>query len=248
MLSPSVDELMRPGVAPADQLTTGRLLFLGLALLADPVVGGLREMLGLPADGPLLTIGSLLITPLVVIRVGRLARQRQEAEQQLRHRATHDQLTGLPNRAELLTRLTAGLRAERGGEPAVVLLFCDLNGFKQINDRLGHEAGDQLLAEVSARLGDGLRAGDTVARYGGDEFLVLAAAPGEQEQTARRLTEHVEAALAVPFLLAGEQVRVGASVGAVASDGTLGPDELISRADQAMYVAKQRHRAGARAG
>lgn len=248
VLSPSVDELMRPGVAPADQLTTGRLLFLGLALLADPVVGGLRQMLGLPADGPLLTIGSLLITPLVVIRVGRLARQRQEAEQQLRHRATHDQLTGLPNRAELLTRLTAGLRAERGGEPAVVLLFCDLNGFKQINDRLGHEAGDQLLAEVSARLGDGLRAGDTVARYGGDEFLVLAAAPGEQEQTARRLTEHVEAALAAPFLLAGERMRVGASVGAVASDGTLGPDELISRADQAMYVAKQRHRAGARAG
>jgi diguanylate cyclase (GGDEF)-like protein len=245
VLSPSVGELMRPGPAPADQLTIGRLLFLGLALLADPVAAGVRQMLGLGADGPLLTIGSLLITPLVMIRVGRLARQRQEAEHRLRHQATHDQLTGLPNRAELLVRLTAALRAERAGESGVVLLFCDLNGFKQVNDRLGHEAGDQLLAEVSARLGAGLRSGDTVARYGGDEFLVLAAAPGEQAGTVRRLSEHVENALAAPFLLAGERVTVGASIGAVVSDGGLGPDELISRADQAMYRAKQRHRAGA---
>jgi diguanylate cyclase (GGDEF)-like protein len=248
VLSPSVDELMRPGRAPADQLTIGRLLFLGLALLADPVAGGVRQMLGLPADGPLLTMGSLLITPLVMIRVGRLARQRQEAEHRLRHQATHDQLTGLPNRAELLARLATALRAERGGDLAVVVLFCDLNGFKQVNDRLGHEAGDQLLAEVSARLGAGLRAGDTVARYGGDEFLVLSSAPGAQAETAHRLTAHVEDALAAPFRLAGERVTVGASIGAAVSDGTLGPDELISRADQAMYGAKQRHRAGARAG
>lgn len=248
VLSPSVGELMRPGPAPSDRLTTGRLMFLGLALLADPVVGGVRQMLGLPADGPLLTIGSLLITPLVMIRVGRLARQRQEAEHRLHHQATHDQLTGLPNRAGMLARLTTALRAERAGEPAVVLLFCDLNGFKQVNDRLGHEAGDQLLTEVSARLGAGLRSGDTVARYGGDEFLVMAAAPGEQAETARRLTEHVEKALAAPFRLAGEPVTVGTSIGAVISDGTLGADELISRADQAMYGAKQRHRTGARAG
>jgi diguanylate cyclase (GGDEF)-like protein len=248
VLSPKVDELMRPGPAPADQLTIGRLIFLGLALLADPVAGGVRQMLGLPADGPLLTIGSLLVTPLVMIRVGRLARQRQEAEHRLRHQATHDQLTGLPNRAELLVRLTSALRAERGGEPAVVLLFCDLNGFKQVNDRLGHEAGDQLLAEVSARLGAGLRSGDTVARYGGDEFLVLASAPGEQAETADRLTRHVGNALAAPFLLAGERVTVGASIGAVVSDGRLGPDELISHADRAMYGAKQQHRSGVRTG
>jgi diguanylate cyclase (GGDEF)-like protein len=246
VLSPSVGELMRPGSAPADRLSTGRLVFLGLALLADPVAAGVRQLSGMPADGPLLTIGSLLITPLVMIRVGRLARQREDAEHRLRHQATHDQLTGLPNRAELLVRLTAALRAERAGEPGVVLLFCDLNGFKQVNDRLGHEAGDQLLAEVSARLGAGLRAGDTVARYGGDEFLVLAAAPGRQAETAHRLTEHVERALAAPFRLAGEPVVVGTSIGAAVSDGTLGPDELISRADQAMYAAKQRHRAGVR--
>jgi diguanylate cyclase len=248
MFFPSIDELMRPGVAPADRLTFGRQLFLGLALVADPVASGVRQMLGDRADGPLLTVGSVLITPLVMIRVGRLARQRQEAEQRLRHQATHDQLTGLPNRAELLARLAAALREERAEMPSVVLLFCDLNGFKQVNDRLGHEAGDQLLAEVSARLGAGLRAGDTVARYGGDEFLVLAAAPDEQAATVRRLTAHVEKALADPFVLGGEPVTIGSSIGAVTSDGHLGPDELISRADQAMYRAKQRHRAGARAG
>jgi diguanylate cyclase (GGDEF)-like protein len=243
MLSPTIDELMRPGAAPVDELSTSRLVFLGLALVADPVAGGVREMLGQRADGVLLSAGALLITPLVMIRVGRLARQRTEAEHRLRHQATHDLLTGLPNRAALLARLARALRAERAAEPSVVLLFCDLNGFKQVNDRLGHEAGDQLLAEVSARLGAGLRAGDTVARYGGDEFLLLAAEPGGQPETACRLTEHVRQALASPFRLAGEEVTVGASVGAVISDGRLGADELISRADREMYRAKQEHRA-----
>jgi diguanylate cyclase (GGDEF)-like protein len=243
MLSPTVDELMRPGAAPVDELSTSRLAFLGLALIADPLAGGIREMLGEKADGVLLSAGALLITPLVMIRVGRLARQRQEADRRLRHQATHDLLTGLPNRAELLARLTGALRDERRTEAGVVLLFCDLNGFKQVNDRLGHEAGDQLLAEVSARLGAGLRAGDTVARYGGDEFLLLATEPGGPDGAARRLTEHVRAALAVPFRLGGEQVTVGASVGAVISDGRMGADELISHADRAMYRAKQEHRA-----
>jgi diguanylate cyclase (GGDEF)-like protein len=243
MLSPTGDELMRPGAAPLDELSTSRLAFLGLALAADPVAGGIREMLGQKADGVLLSAGALLITPLVMIRVGRLARQRQEAERRLRHQATHDLLTGLPNRAELLGRLAVALRGERRGDPSVVLLFCDLNGFKQVNDRLGHEAGDQLLAGVSARLGTGLRAGDTVARYGGDEFLLLAAEPGGQDETVRRLTEHVREALAVPFPLGDEQVTVGASVGAVISDGRLDADELISYADRAMYRAKQDHRA-----
>jgi diguanylate cyclase (GGDEF)-like protein len=247
MLSPSVDELMRPGSAPVDQLSIGRLALLGLALTANPFAGGIREMLGLKADGVLLAVGSLMITPLVMIRVGRLAQQRRAAERRLRHQATHDQLTGLPNRAELLSRLTTAIQTERPGDPAVVLLFCDLNGFKQINDRLGHEAGDQLLAQVAARLGSGLRAGDMVARYGGDEFLLLATEPGGQPATARRLTAHVRSVLDSPFVLNGVEATVSASVGAVISDGVLGADELISRADQAMYRAKQEHLAEAAA-
>jgi diguanylate cyclase (GGDEF)-like protein len=240
VLHPAAPELVEPGEAPVDRLSNARLAFLGAALVSGPLAGGARAMVsGLGADGPLLAAGSVLITSLVMIRVGRLAQQRHEAEQLLRHRATHDQLTGLPNRAELLTRLDAALERERtAGRPAVVLLFCDLNGFKQVNDRLGHEAGDLLLTGVAGRIRAGLREGDTLARYGGDEFLLLCE-DGAQEAAVLRLTAYVEEVLASPFLLAGEAVTIGASVGAVISDGGGRADDLISRADQAMYRAKQ---------
>jgi diguanylate cyclase (GGDEF)-like protein len=245
VLHPSAGELVRPSSAPADRLSTARLIFLVLALLANPVAGGVREMLGQAVDGPLLAAGSLLVTSLAAVRVGRVAQQRERAEQRLRHQATHDLLTGLPNRAELLTRLAAALDRERAaGRPSVVLLFCDLNGFKRVNDRLGHEAGDQLLTGVAERLRAGLRPGDTVARYGGDEFLLLCE-DDAPEATAARLAAHVERALTEPFVLAGEQVTIGSSVGAVVSAGDAGADELISRADQAMYVAKEAVQNGA---
>jgi diguanylate cyclase (GGDEF)-like protein len=235
----SVDELRRPGPAPSERLSTGRLVFLGAAVAVTPVAGGLRAMAGLPADGPLLALGILLVAPLVMTRVGRLAREREQAEAALRHQATHDALTGLPNRAELRARLDAALARERAaGRRSVVLLFCDLNGFKAVNDRLGHAAGDRLLIEVGERIKAGLRAGDTLARYGGDEFLVLCE-DDEPDRAEARLTAHVHRALAAPFHLAGEAVPVGTSVGAVRSDRTLGADELIGRADQAMYQAKQ---------
>jgi diguanylate cyclase (GGDEF)-like protein len=238
-LHSSVHELTRPGPVRDDRLSPGRLVFLGLALAVPPLVGGVRQLAGLPADGALLAVGGLLVAPLVMVRVGRLARQREHAEQALRHQATHDALTGLPNRGELLRRLDAALRRERlAGRPAVVLLFCDLNGFKDVNDRLGHLAGDRLLAEVGARIQAGLRAGDVVARYGGDEFLVLCEAQA-QAQAQARLCGHIESALALPFQLNGEPIRISSSVGAVLSDGTARPDELITRADQAMYRAKQ---------
>jgi diguanylate cyclase len=235
----SVAELQRPGPTPNDRLSAGRLAFLGGAVAISPVAGGIREMAGLPADGPLLALGSLLIAPLVMTRVGRLSRDRERAQAALRHQATHDPLTGLPNRAELHARLAAALERQRaGGRSSVALLFCDLNGFKAVNDRLGHLAGDQLLTEVGARIRAGLRDGDTVARYGGDEFLVLCE-DAEPERAADRLTAHIEQALAVPVRLAGGTVTVSASIGAVRSDPADRADDLISRADQAMYAAKQ---------
>jgi diguanylate cyclase (GGDEF)-like protein len=241
----SVYELLRPGPAPADGLSVGRLIFLGAALGVAPVTGGVRQMAGLPADGALLALGSLLVVPLVMIRVGRLAAERQRAAAALRHQATHDTLTGLPNRAELLGRLDAALDRERlAGRPCVVLLFCDLNGFKAVNDRLGHLAGDRLLVEVGTRIRAGLRSGDTLARYGGDEFLVLCEDEA-QEEAERRLVGHIERALREPFLLAGELARISTSVGAVRSTGALGAEELIRRADERMYGAKQRRRESA---
>ena len=241
----SVHELQRPGPAPADRLSTGRLWFLGAAVAVTPVAGGFREMVGLPTDGPLLALGSLLVAPLVMTRIGRLATARERAEAALRHQATHDPLTGLPNRAELHARLAGALLRERSAAgPSVVLLFCDLNGFKAVNDRLGHRAGDELLTGVGERIRAGLRSGETLARYGGDEFLVLCE-DAEPELAAARLTAHVAEALRTPFTLAGERVTISASVGAVRSDGVAGADELIGRADQAMYEAKQLDRSRA---
>jgi diguanylate cyclase (GGDEF)-like protein len=242
-LHPSARDLVTPGPAPADRLTTGRLVFLGAALSVNPVAVGIRQIMGLPSDGILLAVGCLLVVPLVLVRIGRLAGEREAAEAALHHQATHDRLTGLPNRAELLDRLEAALRREHSAGPApVILLFCDLNGFKEVNDRLGHKAGDQLLTEVGARLRSGLRAADTLARYGGDEFIVLAVDEAP-EDAVRRLRDHVATALEPPFRLAGEAVRVSASVGAVVSAGDADADELIARADQAMYADKERRRA-----
>ncbi len=240
-LHPSAVELSRPGPSPEDRLTAGRLAFLGVALIVNPVAGGARELFGLSADGPLLVFGSLVVAPLVMIRVGRLAWQRAAAEQQLQYQATHDVLTSLPNRAELLTRLEAALaREQAAGRPAVVLLFCDLNGFKAVNDRLGHLAGDQLLQQVAERIRGGLRHSDTVARYGGDEFLVLCEEPVHPHAAVARLTRHIEEALTRPFVLEAETVRISTAVGAVISDGRHDADELITRADLAMYGVKQR--------
>jgi diguanylate cyclase (GGDEF)-like protein len=242
-LHPTIHELSRPGPAPVDRLSGGRLVFLGATMVVAPVVGGGRQVLGLPADGLLIAIGTVAVAPFVMLRIHRLARQREAAERALIHQATHDPLTGLPNRAELLMRLAAALAREQlTGRLGVVLLFCDLNGFKLVNDRLGHAAGDRLLAEVASRLRAGVRAGDTVARYGGDEFLVLC--DNGSAATVERLRALIDHALSAPIELGGEQVRVGASVGAVTSDGIADADELIRRADEAMYVAKQRHFGG----
>ncbi|MGI5243827.1 diguanylate cyclase domain-containing protein [Dactylosporangium sp. CA-139066] len=236
-LHPDAAELTRPGPSPVDRISGGRLIFLGAAITLDPVAGGARQMFGLAADGVLIAVGTLALAPLVMLRIHGLARQREQAERALAHQAGHDELTGLPNRAELHRRLDAALAQEHEQEPDVVLLFCDLDGFKPINDRLGHAAGDELLVALAARLRAGLRAGETVARYGGDEFILLARA-ADRDAAVRRLTGHIRAALSEPFEVAGEPVTVGASIGAVASDGRTGADELIRRADEAMYRVK----------
>jgi diguanylate cyclase (GGDEF)-like protein/PAS domain S-box-containing protein len=157
-------------------------------------------------------------------------------EDQLRHRAFHDPLTQLPNRALLLDRIEQAMARERR---TIALLFVDLDDFKVVNDTLGHAAGDALLTAVAARLRGCLRSADTAARLGGDEFaLVLEEVvdPSEGERVAARVLDTMRR----PFSLHGEPVHVNVSVGlVVAGAGSMSVDELLRRADFAMYAAKR---------
>ncbi|MHB8509691.1 MAG: putative bifunctional diguanylate cyclase/phosphodiesterase, partial [Candidatus Dormibacteria bacterium] len=158
---------------------------------------------------------------------------------QMQHQAFHDALTGLPNRALLLDRLEQALartRREVGGRVAV--LFIDLDGFKYVNDSLGHTEGDRLLVDVAARIRGCLRASDTAARLGGDEFAVLVE-DSDDDEDATQVADRILAAVGAPFEISGKQLHVTASIGVASS--TLGEEaaaELLRNADLAMYNAK----------
>ena len=150
------------------------------------------------------------------------------------HHAFHDSLTGLPNRVLLLDRLAQALaRAARAGSE-VAVLFLDLDGFKTVNDSLGHAAGDELLEAVGARIASCVRAGDTAARFGGDEFAVLL--EGADDAEVAVAAQRILGSLADPFAIAGREVFVSASIGiAVGSDES---DDMLRNADLALYRAK----------
>jgi diguanylate cyclase (GGDEF)-like protein/PAS domain S-box-containing protein len=169
--------------------------------------------------------------------------ERKALEARLAHQATHDPLTGLPNRLLLLDRLEVALaRSERSGR-RVAVLFLDLDHFKVVNDSLGHTCGDELLVTVAARLRAVVRPGDTVARFGGDEFVVLCE-DITQDGDAHTIAERVHEALAEPVRLGETDVHTTASAGlAFSRPGTSNGETLIRDADAAMYRAKGRGRA-----
>lgn len=167
--------------------------------------------------------------------------EQRENEQSLIKQAFHDELTGLPNRALLVDRMTHALAvSERTNQP-IGVLFIDLDGFKTINDTLGHPVGDTALTKVAERLTAIVRPGDTLARIGGDEFVMLCAGTdGARGATAvaRRILE----AFARPFVLEGREIVIGASIGIATSMGSEDPDRIIELADTAMYEAKHEGR------
>jgi diguanylate cyclase (GGDEF)-like protein len=158
--------------------------------------------------------------------------------------ALHDKLTGLPNRAALMDFIHQALARLERRPGLVALLFIDLDGFKLVNDTMGHDAGDEVLSFAAQRIQDSIRAIDSCARLGGDEFIVLGEflSAGEADTFAERLSS----VLAQPYTLTtGETATIGASVGvAETDDPDESPEELIRRGDQLMYEKKELHHAG----
>lgn len=190
---------------------------------------------------PVLAVCGLVSSVLiwwVASRLIRVSQQLHVSEAQARFLAHHDVLTGLPNRALFQERLTHALHAaDRTGEPLAVVAI-DLDNFKHVNDTLGHPAGDELIRQVGSRLSAVIRAGDTVARFGGDEFLVLLPNMGEDDALHRVCAKIIDE-LSHPFVLLGAFKSIGASAGVVrAVSADQDQSDILRRADTALYNAK----------
>jgi len=232
-LDPSAYQLFGKRAVYREHLSGGRVWFLGAAVAVIPVASGISELVGGRVNGTLLVAGGGLVTALVMVRVRRLVYERERAERALNHLASHDELTGLVNRRVFVDVLGDELSRSR----RCVILFCDLNGFKPVNDRLGHAAGDQLLIEVARRMETSVRQSDVVARFGGDEFVALL--KDAQPADVDGILDRVSAGLSQPVPLPSESVTVGASIGTAISTPGEEPEGLLKRADLAMYRAKR---------
>ncbi|MBB5874021.1 diguanylate cyclase (GGDEF)-like protein [Allocatelliglobosispora scoriae] len=229
-------ELARIGAERPDRLGPGRLTFMAFTLLAAPLVAGVRLIQHRPVDGVFLIFFSVLMVGLVIVRIGLLGKQLDRSQAALRHLAQHDPLTGVLNRRGFSELLSAELRGQHG----FVLVFCDLDAFKRVNDEYGHTVGDRLLTDVAERLRSSLRQNDIVGRMGGDEFVMLVrdAGPADVAGVRRRITE----ALRPPFCHASGEVTISASIGSIVTSPVdlpeLTAEDLIEQADAAMYAEK----------
>lgn len=216
------------------------LLWIGAALCANPLIAAIQAVRGDASAGILLPVGSMLAVPLVLLRLRQMSLLRSRAERTLAHHAHHDELTGLHNRRHIGAEIDRALAdLETGALDEVTVLLFDLDGFKPVNDRFGHQAGDAVLRTVGARLSDAAGPGDVVGRLGGDEFLVLRRGRGPGDLPAR-----VAQLLHLPIEVGEATVRVGVSAGfATARRGAgIDRDTLICRADAEMYSVKATHR------
>jgi diguanylate cyclase (GGDEF)-like protein/PAS domain S-box-containing protein len=161
-------------------------------------------------------------------------------EDQLMHQALHDSLTGLPNRALLLDRLVHGLAGSRRRETQLGVMFLDIDHFKMVNDAIGHTAADELLCQVAARLSTAIREGDTVARIGGDEFVIVC--DDIRVTEIEQLAECVLESLKKPFSIGEREANVTVSLGIAMADAFATPEVLLRDSDTAMYRAKERGR------
>ncbi|MER5301929.1 MULTISPECIES: putative bifunctional diguanylate cyclase/phosphodiesterase [Streptomyces] len=169
--------------------------------------------------------------------------ERVRLQAQLQHNAEHDPLTDLPNRALFTRRVASALGGRRVTDRGTAVLFIDLDGFKAVNDTIGHQAGDALLVQAAQRLQEAVRASDTASRLGGDEFAALIVGDGTRDQLAREkhifeLADRLRIRLSQPYDIDGNDVRVAASIGVAFAEPGVGAGELLRNADLAMYRAK----------
>ena len=250
--TPAADPLARLGGAMLMGVAISGTHYIGMA--AATFAPHARCFSGVSLDSAWLSVTIALVTSIVLLftlmtdiytteleaRARTHADRLQEVNEQLRHQTMHDALTGLPNRGAFLERLAAALHEARSRSEHFAVLTLDLDRFKLINDSLGHGAGDQLLREVADRLRVAVRAGDTIARMGGDEFLVLARHVRDGEEAGIIATRIIQA-ISRPLRLNSLEVLISSSIGISLYPGAGDtPDALLMRADEAMYSAKQR--------
>ncbi|NHZ35666.1 bifunctional diguanylate cyclase/phosphodiesterase [Massilia rubra] len=175
-----------------------------------------------------------------VVAIVRDITERKVAEERIRHMAHHDELTGLPNRSLIRDRLDQAIVQAQRRNRCVAVAFIDLDGFKLVNDGLGHNAGDELLKVVGTRMAACVRREDTLGRFGGDEFIIILPDQPDNPMAVTPVLEKIRQAVTEPILLGGQEVQVSCSMGVVMypRDGT-GPNTLMMNADAAMYRAKE---------
>ncbi len=245
MAHPAAAGLASRGVRRVGHLSTATIIATGAALTVGPAVSLSHELTAGHRGELLGGVSTLVLIPVVLTRIWLLSRSRDEAQARLAWMARYDELTGLANRRELGERLAQSVaRVQSGEAPAVVVTFADLNGFKQINDVHGHHVGDEVLAVVARRLLGAVRQEDLVARFGGDEFVVVA--EGDPSVLASETVRRVAAVVEAPVQVGPLTARVGIATGTAV--GTPGPgldaDRLLSAADAAMYRQKRARRHG----
>jgi diguanylate cyclase (GGDEF)-like protein/PAS domain S-box-containing protein len=206
-----------------------------------------REVIGRRRNGTTFPL-ELAVTEVQLDRrsistvVARDVTERRAFERRLAHQGTHDALTGLPNRVLFMDRVGHALAIAQRSRKPMAVLFCDIDRFKIVNDSLGHTAGDALLYAVASRFRQAVRTSDTVARFGGDEFVILAEELASEEH-AVIVAEKLAESLRPPITLGSKEIVVSASVGIALPDGRSTPEALVRDADVAMYRAKSRGRA-----
>jgi diguanylate cyclase (GGDEF)-like protein len=235
--APRVTDPDRPAGEPGGRPP---LLWIGAALCANPLIAMIQGIRADESAGVVLPVCSMFAVPLVLLRLRHMSLLRSRAEQTLAHHASHDELTGLANRRHFVAEIDRALAdVDRGALDEVTVLLLDLDGFKPVNDRYGHQAGDAVLRAVAARLTGAAGHGDLVGRIGGDEFVLLRRGPAAADLAAR-----LTALVSRPIQVGGTSVQVGVSAGGASAirGANLDRDALIGLADAAMYAEKAVHR------